>query len=35
MYRDSRAGALAGGASDVMRDIVAQQIIDLSRQMRE
>jgi alkylation response protein AidB-like acyl-CoA dehydrogenase len=29
MYRDARAGALAGGASDVMRDIVAQQIVDL------
>ncbi|MEC5387818.1 acyl-CoA dehydrogenase family protein [Uliginosibacterium sp. H3] len=29
IYRDSRAGSMAGGASEVMRDIIAQQIIDM------
>ncbi|HSD40144.1 MAG TPA: acyl-CoA dehydrogenase family protein [Rhodocyclaceae bacterium] len=29
MYRDARAGSMAGGASEVMRDIIAQQLIDM------
>lgn len=28
IYRDARAGAIAGGASDVMREIVAQQVFE-------
>ncbi|MDQ8021218.1 MAG: acyl-CoA dehydrogenase family protein [Moraxellaceae bacterium] len=29
IYRDARAGTMAGGATEVMRDIIAQQLIDL------
>ncbi|MEC5396380.1 acyl-CoA dehydrogenase family protein [Uliginosibacterium sp. H1] len=29
MHRDARAGTMAGGATEVMRDIIAQQLIDL------
>lgn len=31
IYRDARAGAMAGGASEIMRDIIAQQVIDMQK----
>ena len=29
VYRDARAGTMAGGATEIMRDIIAQQMIDM------